>query len=63
MVYVHDVLEDKAPPPGVYRISDENQSITINSEDKSWCDDYNKFFAEKLDKLRLFAQHHRNNFV
>lgn len=63
MIYVHDLIEDKAPPAGIYRVSDGNNISTINTADKKWCEEYNSFFAEKYENLKNYAMLRKIKFI
>ena len=55
-VNVYDMLEEKAPLPGEYMISDEVQSVVFDSRYQAFCEEYQRFFADKREKMREFCR-------
>jgi uncharacterized protein (DUF58 family) len=54
MIYVHDVLEQRLPPAGRYRISDDSEELLLDTYDRHWVEAYrarHRRHREHLDRL------------
>ena len=55
-VFVRDPLEQAAPPPGRYRISDGEHVHAFSSRDGHWREAYEAHFAARRDRLTALCR-------
>ena len=53
---IYDILEKKAPLPGEYMVADKGESLIFDSRNKSFCDEYTKFFEDKRLKMQDYCK-------
>jgi len=56
MIFVHDPVERRLPPPGVYRVSDGGGEHELDAFDPSVVEGHSRRFEEHLDQLRGHAR-------
>ncbi len=63
-VFIVDKLEENPPPAGIYRINDcKTASITINTADRRWAENYKKVFAKRKNDVKRFCNKEGNFFI
>jgi hypothetical protein len=62
-IHVYDVLEEKAPPAGMYRISDGKEVSTINSSDEKWCEAFEDYFKKQKEEIEKFCHQRRISYL
>jgi uncharacterized protein (DUF58 family) len=56
MVFVHDPVESRLPPPGLYRVSDGRQELELDTFDPSVVDGHGQRFEQHVSRLRARAR-------
>lgn len=59
MLFVYDKLEQTLPPPGRYKISDNNQEFLVDTSDNHLVRQYRRQFQARLDRLSQLSRSNR----
>jgi uncharacterized protein (DUF58 family) len=62
-VHIYDVLEEKAPPAGMYRVSDGQDVSVINSADENWKNAFEEYFESQKKELEKFCHQRRISYI
>ncbi len=63
MLPVHDVLEERLPADGIFRLSDGEQELVINTYEKSNLENYQQQFRQRNEYLEQIAARYQLHLV
>jgi len=63
MLSVHDPLEKTLPPAGVYRLTDQQKSLAIDTSDRYARQQYQTRFDQHMEYLKDMCKRHRMHFT
>lgn len=55
LVFIYDPLEAQLPPPGIYTVSDGEQTLTYDSYDKNLQQQYQQQFHDRTEELKTIC--------
>jgi uncharacterized protein (DUF58 family) len=62
LVHVSDPLEQKAPPPGQYLVTDGNEELLLDTAAHDFCVEYASRFETKLSRIKNFCDQQSMDF-
>lgn len=63
MFFIYDELESSLPPAGLYRVGDEQQTVTFDSTSVAACEQYRQKFAARRGALQALCRRHGICFI
>jgi len=63
MLFIHDPLEMELPPAGIYKISNGEQEVTLNTFSQELRHSYHRRFQQRYEQMKEFCHRHGIYFL